>query len=151
LNMESFYSWIKNFKFSDFADVISVIGFCFTIYVLLTIRKIKNFYVFKARVPDLLKKVSKHASQLSQFHNNFEDSKPLILLEIGQVEVILKSLNKKVNRQVKSSIKEVNKHISGYKIYRDKSRLWDIYVSLQKVNQEVVNLQEDRNWESNNG
>lgn len=149
--MESFYSWIKDLKFSDFADVISVIGFCFTIYVLVTIRKIKNFYVFKARVPDLLKKSTELASHLSQFHSDFENSKQQILYEIGQVEVILKSLNKKVNRQVKSSIKEVNKHIVDYKNYRDKSRLWDIYVSLQKVNQEVINLQEDRSWENNNG
>lgn len=149
--MEAFNAWIENFSFSSFADVMSVIGFCFTIYVLLTIRKIKNFYVFKARVPDLLKKVTKQASQLSQFHNNFEDSKPQILLVIGQVEVTLKSLNKKVDRQVKNSIKEVSKHISGYKTNRDKSRLWDIYVSLQKVNQEIVNLQEDRSWETNNG
>jgi hypothetical protein len=103
--MEPFTVWIIDFKFSDFADVLSVIGFCFTIYVLLTIRKIQNYYVFKARVPDLLKKISKHTSQLSQLHNEFEHSKPQILLEIGQTEVALKSLDKKVNRTIKNSIK----------------------------------------------
>jgi hypothetical protein len=145
------------FKFSDLADILSVIGFGITliglgltIYVLLTIRKIKSYYVFKARVPDLLKAMSKHGSKLAQFHNDFENSKPQILLEVGQAEVTLKSLNAKVDKQIKISINEVAKQISDYKTYQEKSRAWNIYISLQKVNQEITNLQEDRKWESNN-
>lgn len=107
--------------------------------------------MFKGRVPDLLKKSSKHASQLSQFHNDFDESKPLILLELGQIEVILESLDRKVDRQVRSSIKETRSRIREYKDYRNKAQLWEVYVSLQKMNQVIVNLQEDQKWESNNG
>ncbi len=148
--MEEIIAWIKEIRLSDIADVLEVVGFVLTIYVLITIKKIKNYYVFKARVPDLLKKMSKHASQLSQYHKDFENSKPEILLEIGQAEVILNSLSKKVGKQVNSSIKEVTKQILYYKTYQEKSRAWDIYISLQKVHQEIINLQEDRKWESNN-
>lgn len=148
--VNSLIDFLYSIRFSDFADLLSVISFGLTIYVLLTIRKIKTFYVFNARVPDLLKGLAKQNTQLLSLYNQFEESKPQILLHISSTQVTLDSLSKKVDKNIQASIKEVATQISSYKSSEEKNELWKIYVELAKVHQEITHLLEDRKWESNN-
>lgn len=144
-------TWIKNITLSDIANVSELIGLTMTFYVFYTIRKIKNYYVFKARVPELTQELSGHASKLSEFHNEYKDSQQLIILELGRAEVTLKSLKGKVGRPTKKSISGVMNLIEEYKRKKNKDNLWGIYVELQKVIQEVATIQGDRAWENYNG
>lgn len=142
--MESLRVWLRTLTFADLADFLSVIGFCLTVYLLFTIRKIKNYYVFKVRVPDLLKVMAKQASTLAQLHQAFDESKLAILLEIGKAEVTLRSLSPKVDRSIRASINEGIWNMDHYPPFPTKTRVWDIYVGMQKVSQQIINLQEDR-------
>jgi len=137
--------------FDDIANVSSVLSLLLTVYVLYTVRKIKSYYVFKARVPELVHQIAEQASRLALFHNDYKNSRQQIALELGQVEVTLSSLRKKVDRQTKKRITSAVERIGEWNSYKeDKNRLWAVYVDLQKVIQEVKNVQEDREWESHN-
>jgi len=143
---------IRQITFSDVGSIASLISLGMTFYVLYTVRKIKNFYVFKARVPELTEQLEGHASKLVEFHGDFKNSKEKILLEIGKAEVTLKSLEKKVGRRTKKSVAVVVNLIRDYSPYnQSQDYLWKIYVELQKVIQEVIDVQSDRAWENPNG
>jgi hypothetical protein len=141
----------EGINFDDIANVASILSLLLTIYVLYTVRKIKNYYVFKARVPELVNQISDHASKLALFHNDYENSREQILLELGKAEVTLSSLKKKVDRKTRRLITTAITTVQSYNRYtRDKDQLWKIYIDLQKVVQEVINVQGDREWESHN-
>jgi predicted PurR-regulated permease PerM len=153
--MEWLTKWFDKDNLSHTADILSVIGFVITIigfvvtlFVFVTIRNIRSFYVFQARVPDLLDKISEHSTRLVKYNKLYDKSKPDILLEIGQIEVTLKSLKKKVSKEIQASIGKTNKEIISYKSNPYQDQFWKIYVSLQQVKQEITYLQEDQKWES---
>jgi hypothetical protein len=66
---------IGQITFSDVGSIASLISLGMTFYVLYTVRKIKNFYVFKARVPELTGQLEGHASKLIEFHGELQKFK----------------------------------------------------------------------------
>lgn len=63
---------------SVLADVLSIIGFVLTIFVLYDTRKIRSLYKFKGRGPALIRDLSKLSLTLSTYLNQFEDFLPQI-------------------------------------------------------------------------
>lgn len=143
---------IGQIAFSDLGTLASILSFVITLYVFFAVRKIKSFYVSKARVPELIDQLKEHASHLADLHRDFNDSRPQVLLEIGKAEVTLRSLKNKVRRPTKKSVAVVIKLIKSYGPYNQtQDNLWKIYVEMQKLIQEVVGVQSDRAWENPNG
>jgi hypothetical protein len=143
---------IGKITFSGVGSAASIVSFAITLYLLYAVRKIKSFYVFKARVPELTEQLKEHASKLADLHRDFKESREQVLLEIGKAGVTLKSLKKKVGRPTKKSISVVIKLIDDYNPHNQTpSYLWKIYVELQKVIQEIISVQSDRAWENPNG
>ncbi len=154
-------SWFNTENLSHTVDILSVIGFVITLigfpisvislvitlYVYQSIENIKGQYVSKARVPDLLKNLNKHASKLSEYYGDFDNSKDAILLEIGNTEVALDFLKGKVSKQIQTSIEKAYVQISNYKANPERDKLYAVYVDLQKVNQGTFYLQQDQKWE----
>ena len=77
-------------------DILSIISFILTIFVLYDTRKIRSFYKFKARGPVLIKELRKYSLNLSSYLNEYKDSIPQITEELGRTEAKLKSLEKKL-------------------------------------------------------
>ena len=143
---------IGKIDFSALGNTASIISLIITVYLFYAVRKIKSFYVSKARVPELIRELKEHASHLAEFHRDFEDSSEQVLLEIGKAEVTLKSLRNKVQRPTRKSVSRVLKLIKTYTpFYRTKDNLWKIYVEMQKLIQEIAGAQSDRDWENPNG
>lgn len=92
--MGGFFEFVSGFKLEDWGSIASITGLVITVVVFFNIRKIKEFYIFKGRVPELLVRLAKHASNLSAFHKEFEDSLQQIEEEVGLSEITLKSLKK---------------------------------------------------------
>lgn len=149
---DSLLTGIRKITFSGVGNVASILSFAITVYLLYTVRKIKSLYVFKARVPELVEDLREQASKLATFHQDFNVSRPQVLLEIGKAEVTLKDLKKKVGRPTRKSLAIVIKLIADYSPYNQTpDYLWKIYVELQKVIQEIIGLQSDRAWGNPNG
>lgn len=143
-------TWINTSNFSLFADILSVVGVITTISVYLSVRKIKKFYVFRARIPELLNKLSTHSGEISKLNKNYLQSLPKISLEIGRLEITLKSIKKKVSKEIKPSVSESYLAIKAYRSTPNSDLLWQVYISLQRLQQEIELHQEDQKWEMTN-
>ena len=104
--------------------------------------------MFTGRVPDLTRKLDQHQEKLEEYLNDFDKSIPLISLELAKVEVVLKSLSKKLDRQSRKSVVQLLKNIRDYNPrMKNRNRLWQIYIDLNKIIDELADLQEDLKWE----
>lgn len=133
---------------SGFGSIASTIGVILTIFVLLSLRKIRSQYIFAARVPELIEKLSDLASDISECMNDFDTFIPQISLDLGEAEVVLKSLRKKLRRKSRKSIDQLLKNMDDYNANTgDSDKLWGVYVDMSKVIAEVKDIQEDLKWE----
>jgi len=133
---------------TDIGSVASILGFLLTILIFLTLRSIRRFYVFTARVPELLKKLINHARKISEYQKEFSNSQQEIELELAEAEVVLNSLKKKVSRQTKSAVNGTLKTVKTYNnSSNDSKSLWAVYVEMQKLITEIQELQSDLKWE----
>lgn len=126
----------------------SVIGVLLTFYVMLSLRKIRNEYIFKGRIPKLRKNLQGHTSKLSQMLKNYNESIYEIEHEIALALVDIKSINSKVGGSVKKSTKSLIKDINNYQTNKDKDEksVRDLYVKCNMLLLEINNLSEDINW-----
>src|SRR5438046_7508344 len=69
-------------------NVFSIASFVLSIFVLWNIRKLRNAYRLRARGPALIKDLSKAASNLSKFMNEYAEFLPQVSEEMGRVGVV---------------------------------------------------------------
>lgn len=104
--------------------------------------------MFTGRVPDLTRKLKQHALNIDTYLRNFEDSVTLILLELTQIEVVLNSLKRKLDRQSRKSVVQLLEDIRVYNIrIKGQNGLYQIFFDLNKIIGELEELQEDLKWE----
>jgi hypothetical protein len=133
---------------SDIGTVSSIIGLLLTVIVFINIRKIKNFYLFRARVPELIDKLSVHSSNIASYQYESSDSLQNIPLELAKAEVVLQSLEKKLKGQTRISVQELLKIVREFDVSNNtRDDLWNIYVGMMKVIEQIKDIQEDLRWE----
>ena len=139
-------SLLENINVGDLASIASLL---LTIFVFFNVRKIKAYYSFTARIPELIDRLTEHTSKLNSYHQEFENSLQLIDEELAKSEASLEALQKKVDRPTRTLIKGILEKISKYKQTRRKNsdEFWKIYVEMSKVTAKVRDLQEERKWE----
>ncbi len=130
-------------------NLTSIIGFALTIWVLIDVKNIKSYYVFRVRVPQHIEQLQDFASHILDLKNRFEESLDEIDVVLANTDVELESLIKKVNKETQVSLKNLRKQIQEYSATfpRSERQLWEIYIALNKVIGKVSNLQQDQNWE----
>lgn len=133
--------------FNIIVDVLSVFGFVITIFILIEIRKIKKHYVFLGRVPDLVKLLKRHQSNIVEYMNDIDGFLPQILEELTRTEVVLNSLKNKVDNPARESIKNLVKLINIYSP-GDEDSLRSIYLGMVKIGDELTYLYQDVVWET---
>lgn len=144
-------------RMSEVADIVTLIGFfvsiaslILTIYVLTTIKGIRRHFVSRIRLPELGKQLKRFASQLADYQNEYETSKPDIKLLIGRVEVTLAEIHTKVSGPTKDLVMSGIDKIQEYN-QKDEGSLedsWAIYGEVQKIIDKIDFFQEDQKWES---
>lgn len=140
--------FIQNASLSDAGDVASIIGLLLTFFIYFNLRSIKRFYVFRARVPELLERLIDQSSKIASYQQDFSNSLQGIDVEVAQVEITLKSLKQKLNGSVRASVVRVLKQLERYENQTKTSdNLWHLYIDLQKLIAEVHELQSDLKWE----
>ena len=130
-------------------SIASIVSLLLTIIIFIAIRKIKSYYIFTGRVPELVKSLNKIASEINNCLNDFKGAIHKISMELANAEVTLKTLRNKINnRSLKKSISKLIKQIKGYKTINDgEKKLRDIYIKLRKIIREIKELQKDQKWE----
>ena len=136
-------------EFINSGSIASIVSLFLTIFIFFGIRKIKRFYIFTGRVPEVVESLDKIASNISKHLNDYEESQPLIRLELAKAEVSLKSLRKKIGKRehrkpINTLIKTINKYKPNSENQED---LRDIYLDLYKIVSQIEELQKDQKWE----
>jgi len=152
MNLDSIVRILSGDFFSAIANLLEIAGFVLTVIVFFSVRRIRSFYVFKGRVPEQTETLDKHAFALSEYYREFSDSSKQIKLELKIAEGTVNSLRKKVDRPTRRSLDRVLELIVEYNkagliAPQDKDDLWDVYVEMRKVVDELKNLQQDVTWE----
>lgn len=141
---------VESLSLSDIGSIASILSFIIVLIIFFSVKKIKNFYIFKVRVPDLNKKFENIVSNISSFLNDYENATNSIDEETAKCEVVLKSLKKKLPRSLKKSIKNVIKRLNNYQNrphQKTEGNLREIYVNALKILEEIKYIQEDIKWE----
>lgn len=129
-------------------DILGIISFVLTIFVLYDTRKIRSYYRFKGRGPALIKDLSRYSSNISGYLNDFEDFLPQIAEELKRSEAKLKSLEKKLGGQPKASVKRLRKTIIECEVnLGNEQGIRDVYLEMVKVIEEVKDHRKDLDWE----
>jgi len=157
---------IVNGKYiSAFAALSSIISLVITVAVYLGIRKIKRFYAFTARVPELNERLGEIASKISSSLNSGTLNTTSTKEMLADAEVTLKSICNKVDNPLKNQVRKIihdiefidntkglkNKFVkffngSPYEGIQE-NKLREVYISLYKLNAECKNAYEDSRWE----
>lgn len=140
------FEWLT---LSNIGNVASILGIGLSLYVIYNVREIRKSYLFTARAPALVKSLRAHSSKIKDLLEEFATSIEEIEAELARCSPILESLKRKVGRQERRSISEVIQQIASNKSLStgSKDTVWDIYKELLKVEEEMTNLQKDKQWE----
>lgn len=131
------------------ANVITIIGIFVTVSVFLDVRRIKKFYIFTGRITDLSKSLKQHSSKISEYLNDFDGFLPQILEELTRAEVVVKSLERKTNGQLKQSVGKLHKSILSYSSQQqNQDGLRSIYLAMIKIQDEIADYRKDQEWEA---
>ncbi|MGB0389302.1 MAG: hypothetical protein ACPGWR_31150 [Ardenticatenaceae bacterium] len=145
---ELFFKALQSETFAILGTISSLISLILTFYVFLDVRKIRSYYVFSARVPDLIKKLHMHVSNLARYAKAFEQHSLEIEEELAGAEVVLESLHSKLDGKAKQSVAQLMQDIESYPQKRkDKNAVKKIYIDMTKIIGRVREIQEDRKWE----
>lgn len=151
--MQQIFDW---FTFSNISGLASIVGLFFTIYVFLGIRVIQKEFLFRIRLPSLLKKLQQHASTISNQLQKYPETKHEIIEELSIAKVNINSLYKKSSGSIKTSLKKLETNIDVFRkselTDNSKQSLREIYMEMNMVIQEISNLRDDDKWrQGNNG
>jgi hypothetical protein len=142
---------ILQFLASDYmtatANVLEVVGFILTIFVFRSLRKLTSYYVFALRTPKSIDKLTKHNKNIGTYLNDFEGNKFPIDRELAEIEVILKSILAKLNRNQKIPVNEALELIVTYHNLRNRDNINKVHLSVFKVVTSLKETQEDMKWE----
>lgn len=145
----------------------SIASLLLTFVVFLGVRKIRKFYIFTARVPELNQRLSDIASKISSQLNGNSLESTVVTETMADAEVTLKSLSRKVGNPLKPQAKKIIKEIrlldkregilavlfssrdNGQQNTANsrEERLRRIYIALYKLNAECKEIYEDARWE----
>ena len=148
--MEILLSWFNLEHIGSFA---SIVGLGLTVYVFMGVRKIKQEFLFKARLPSLLKKIQGHASTISSELPKLPESKNVITEELAIAQVNIQSLENKSSGSMRSSLKKLRIEIENIRKDNDikKDGIRAIYLDMNMIIQEISNIREDDKWRHGNG
>ena len=146
--MDVLWKFLYSQEFVIVASIASIISLALTVWVLITVRNIKNFYLFKARIDTLTRKLKKNTLQIEDNFDDFESQLPQLELKFGQAIVTLKSLKGKLDKQSRKQVDDLLKAIRDYDwASNSREKLWSIFVSMKGIVTQIENLQKDREME----
>lgn len=135
-------------KFTAIVNVISVIGFIITIFVIIGVRQIKGQYTSRIRVPKLRLHLVNHASRIGEFLNDYSNNKNQISLEMANTEPVLQAIKKRLGWTERSKVKEAIKkiHEQQNKLALSEAEVRLIYNLLHGINSELEQWEIDKEW-----
>src|SRR2546427_4151665 len=129
-------------------NISSVISLAVSIYVALSLRKIRNTYIFRARAPRFVKALQSHASTLIQYGSDFANSRREIEVELTKIDVRARTMQSRMPGESKRAAKRLRIVIKEYEVNPDNlDKFYAVYKAVHRVIEEVKELREDLSQE----
>jgi len=138
-----------NATLSQIGDICSVLGFFFTLLVLMKLRGIHRSFLAQARLPDLQKKIRGHRSALSKLLNDFSAAGSDIEAEIQKCHANLQNLQPKLGHAQAANVKTIvafTAQLTRSPTSPDKEQVRKLYLALVLLEEDLDNLSEDMKW-----
>lgn len=130
---------------ASFASIASLI---ISVYVAVSLNKMRKLFKFKARMPQLLERLNELASQLSNQMDIISTWSSDIDKTLVEIDVLLGTLRNIGDNYIKSLSKEIQKNIKTLSLAeKNKKDLDEIYISLYKLHKQSVERLEDTKWQ----
>lgn len=130
---------------ANIANIASLLGLLITLYILLSIWKIKKSYIAKARLPLLLNNLNHQISNISNFLGSVDNNEKNISIEIERCISTIKNIQPKLNRGYKKDCMNIIKQLE-FENKTDDDKLWEIYSKLAGYAEVIKNYIDDLKW-----
>lgn len=133
--------------FTAIVNVLSLLGFAITIYVMIGVRQIKGHYTSRIRVPELKAQLVSLASQLGALLNDYLNNKNQIELEMEKIAPVLKAIKKRLGWTERNKVNETLKKLNEQKNHTSgEAQVRLIYNLLHGINAELEQWENDKKW-----
>ncbi|MCI0693303.1 hypothetical protein L0337_15025 [candidate division KSB1 bacterium] len=132
--------------FSVIGNIASIIGALISVWVLLDVKRLRAHFLFRARIPDLMKLLKKHANTLSESLRNFVESQRDVESVLPVCESTLKNLKTKLYGDVRQTTKNLLGRIRRRTKPTSRDQAWEIYEELQALIEALTHLWKDKKW-----
>lgn len=140
----------------ELGTIVEAIGsWCSIVSLLLTgviawkLKNISRDFLFQARFPALMQKITSHRSTIVNLLNTYPDSSNEIRVELQKCHANLKSLKPKLKRDMTSTVSRLltrTGFLSGSSTPLFKEKVREVYLDLVLLEAELKNLSEDFKW-----
>ena len=137
----------------DLSTGFSLIGFFITAYVLVEVRRIKSAFLARARLPDLIKELSKAGSALNIHLGQWEKQRNEARGQIKIAAALIKSALTMLPKPEKSELELIHKklvdaaqHFSDEE-YSNIDAGWDLYSDIQSCITSMNQVTKNMKWE----
>lgn len=122
-------------------------GIVLTLLVFLGVKKIRSYYSFNIRMPDLIQKLRDHNSSLQKQFRDFDSNKKDIQYEINQIIAIMETVEHKTLKDLRQKIKVFLKNNEDLTDSPEKETAWKFYSDTAALITRISELVEDRKWD----
>jgi len=139
---------VTSVKFTAIVNLLSVIGFAITVWVMFGVRQIKAQYTSRIRIPALKNQLSICASKLGECLNDYASNRDAIAIEIEKIEPVLKAIKKRLGRNETEKIKDALKELKlcQQNGAQDVDQVRKIYKTLYGISAELEQWENDKMW-----
>lgn len=128
------------------ADLSSLIALATTAAVWWNVRRIREFYRFRARIPEVVEQLNKSASNVSRYLSDFDASEQSIELEFAEATVFVRSLAKKSSGEPRSAAKRLAKRLERRGVFTARDAR-ELYVDIRTLLLTFREVEKDYKWE----
>lgn len=140
-------SYLPNWL-TDIASIVSIIGFIVTCFLLVEARKIRNSFMRKARIPEIVNDLDRISgdliANLKQYNNESRSAHEKIQKATALLESILPKIPDSQKEKVQSFIDGTNEAISNT-LNEDSS--WNVSTELSGVVTYLQQIAKDTRWD----
>lgn len=141
---------------SPIADVLSIVSFGLTIWVLFETHSLRRSFALRGRVPELKRSLTSSAKKLPTLLSRWPQSRNETLAIIASARAVLENLLIKLPRRERTAVQRLVREMRGRRIslinyvpissYTEDD-MWNIFAGLQEVIASLEQRERDATWE----
>ncbi|WP_288366552.1 hypothetical protein [uncultured Acinetobacter sp.] len=139
----------------DLGTIFGIIGFFVTIWLLFEARKIRQSFLIKARLPEVIKELKNSSSLLSTHLKNWGQEEKKAIHQLHISKALIESLMPKLPDFAQKKCKIFVKSITPFALFTcffksskiDEDQAWNLYSLLSEVVTMLQQLQKDSKWD----